>query len=290
MKQQRRKAVHDRLRTPTVVQEKITQLEDKYQEYEFPKVSVVVPTFNAASTITLTLERILFQDYPDFEVLIIDAGSTDRTLEVVQGYRDDRIHVYSVAGYQPYEMMNKGISQATGQFINFIFPGDFYLYKDTHKSMMGLALQHDKPNLVFCGTLLRDGYSEVKTLFRKMSPRILREGQQPASLQSCWFRIDTFQEIGKFDTSYALRGAFEFLCRYSAYGNLRSVSVKRILIDYDLRSVTRQMVLCHFTETYKAIRKYFGFWSTLRWVFRQKDWLRFLRLWFRSVRVAFLGR
>ncbi len=268
----------------------LTQAEEKYNDYEFPKISIIIPTFNCVQSITPTLENILAQDYPDFEVIIVDAGSTDRTLEAIKGFRNDKIYIYSVSGYQRYIMLNKGITQSSGVYINILFPGDFYISKESLKHMMCLALDHDKPHLVYCGTLLRDGKSEVKILYRLLSLKLLRRGQQPTSLQSMWFRSDTFRALGKFNNTYNLRGSYEFLCRFSLDESMQFASTTRILTDYDLRFVTRKLVILHFWETMRTIFHYFGLWATLQWLTMQKDTARFGRLWFRSLRTAFLGR
>lgn len=261
-----------------------------FNDYEFPKVSIVIPTFNCVHTIPLTLDSILNQQYARFEILVVDAGSTDRTIEVVKNYRDDRIQIFSVATYQRYEMLNKGISQASGEYINFLFPGDFYLGREVLKQMMALVLSHQMPDLVFCGTFLRDGKSEPKILFRHLNLKLLRMGHQPTSLQSCWFKIETLKKLDKFDMSYNQRGGYELMCRFALHHHLKTVSTNRVFTDYDLRSVTRQMVITHFRETMKTIFHYFGFWAAFRWLFHQKDMYRYIKLWMRNARLAFLGR
>jgi len=261
-----------------------------YNDYEFPKVSIVIPTFNCVHTIALTLDSILSQVYTSFEILVVDAGSTDRTLEVIKNYREDRIQIFSVAAFQRYEMLNKGISQASGEYVNFLFPGDFYLGREVLKQMMAMALSHQKPDLVFCGTFLRDGKSEPKILFRHLTLKLLRLGHQPTSLQSCWFKIDTLKKLGKFDMSYNQRGGYELMCRFALHHNLKTVSTNRVFTDYDLRSVTRRMVTTHFFETMKTLFHYFGIGAVFRWLFHQKDTSRFLKLWLRNARLAFLGR
>lgn len=273
---------------PTLLQ--LSRFEDKYNDYEFPKVSIVIPVYNCAQSIATTIESLLIQDYPDYEVVIVDGGSTDRTLEVIKGYKSDKIHIYSTSAYARYEMLNKGISQSSGTYVNFLFPGDFYIYKETLKHMMSVALDHDRPSLVYCGTLLRDGKTEVKVLHRHLSLKLLRKGQQPTSLQSIWFKSETFRELGKFNTSLHLRGGYEMMCRFCLHKGLRSVSTNRVFTDYDLRWVTKRLVIRHFWETLRTIHKYFGSWDAVRWFFFQKDTLRFVKLWFRSVKVAFLGR
>ena len=97
---------------------------DHYREDQYPFVTVVIPTFQSSQWIGPTLESVLNQDYPRFEVIVIDASSSDRTLEVVKGFREERVKIYSVTGFNRYEMLNKGISLGKGEYINFIFPGD----------------------------------------------------------------------------------------------------------------------------------------------------------------------
>lgn len=263
----------------------------KYHDYEYPKITIVIPTFNCPQNIETTLDSVLNQVYPDFEVIIVDAGSTDQTLEAIKGFRSDKIRIFTVSHYQPYEMFNKGISQATGKYINFLFPGDFYLYSETLKEVMGLAIEHSEPEVVFCGTLLRDGRSEVKILYRHLNLKLLKRGQQPTSLQSIWFRADIFRELGKFNTSYNLRGGYEFLCRFALHKHLGAVSTSRILTDYALRVISREKVVAHFWETLRTIWLFFGLAPTLRWLFfYQTDLKRLVHLWWRSIQVAFTGK
>jgi glycosyltransferase involved in cell wall biosynthesis len=270
--------------------EKVIAQEKKYNDYEYPRISVIVPIYNCAEKISMTLDSILDQIYPDFEVIFVDAGSTDRSLEVIQNYRDDRIHLYSVSSYQRYEMLNRGISQATGEYINCLFPGDFYIYQHTLHHMMEIALDNHEPDLIFCGTFLRDGKTDPKILLRSFSINLLKKGQQPTSLQSCWFRTESIRELGKFDSSYNLRGGYELMCRFSQNSKFRNVFTKRVLTDYDLRLVTRTMVFQHFKETYRTIWNYFGIFYSIQWLFIQRDSSRLIRIWLRSIKMAFLGR
>ena len=270
--------------------DKFSHYRTKFSDYEFPPLSIILPTLNCAQSVTLTLESILSQDYPDFEVIIIEGGSEDRTLEIIKGFRDERIKIFSVSSHARYEMLNKGISQMSGQYVCFMFPGDFYIHHDTLRFMMSIALEHALPDLVYCGTLIRDGRNEVKILYRELNDKMLQRGNQPTSLQSCWFKKNVFKEIGKFNPDYTLRGGFDLLCRFVKTRSLRHASAYRVLTDYDLRQVSRRMVLRHFWETFLTVFKYYGLWSAVVWLFRQKDTSRFFKLWLRSFRVAFLGR
>lgn len=268
----------------------IPLIQKKYQDYQYPMVSMVIPCFNDSAKIGLTLNSLLGQNYRKFEIIIIDGGSEDRTLEVVKGFRDERIQVFSVSGFQQYEMLNRGIAQAGGVYINCLFPGDFYIYPGTLSYMMELALDNDLPDLAYCGTLLRDGRTEPKIMRRDWKAELLQRGQQPTSLQSCWFKIEIIRKIGKFNVSFKIRGGFELMCRLLSYPNFSVVSTHRVFTDYDLRQVTRKMILCHFIETFRTIKQYFGWKAVIYWLFIQKDVKRLVKIMWRQVKMAFLGQ
>lgn len=270
--------------------EKLLPREGHYNDYEYPKVSIILPTHNCSDILSVTLEKILTQSYPNFEVLIIDSSSEDNTLEIIKSFRSDKIHIFSTSEMNRYAQINAGIAQAKGEYLNILFPGDYYLYKNTLTFMMDLALDHQKPPLVFCGTLLRGAKTETTILYRHLSPRLLRQGKQPTSLQACWFKKSLFQEIGKFDTEYDLRGGFDFLCRYTKKLGSKTVSKNRILLDYDLRRVTNSQTITHFKETYKIVKKHFGLRAAIKWLFIQKDLIRLFKDWLIRTRGALLGR
>ena len=82
-----------------------------------PLVSVLMPTLNAGQYVAEAVESILSQSLSDFELLVIDGGSTDRTLEILSRYRDERLRVLSApsAGLAP--ALNFGIAQARASWI-----------------------------------------------------------------------------------------------------------------------------------------------------------------------------
>ena len=214
---------------------------------------------------------------------------TDRTLEVIHSY-SPHIRLCSAPVYDVYPILNQGIALAKGDYLNVLFPGDFYIHPQTLLQMMSLSVQKQMPDLIYCGTLLRDGRSEVKFFFRHFTSYLLKRGQQPTSLQACWFKKDLFETLGNFCTDYRMRGGYDLFCRFYLHPSLRHVAFRRAFIDFDLRGVTSSMVIRHFWETGRAIYTYFGSLNVMRWLFRQKDVKRFAKLWFRRLRTAFIER
>ena len=94
-----------------------------------PFISIIIPTFNAESTILKALESILQQTFKDFEILIIDGLSKDKTIEIVENLKDSRIKIHSDKDIGIYDAMNKGIHYAQGKWLYFIGSDD-YLYNN----------------------------------------------------------------------------------------------------------------------------------------------------------------
>ena len=92
-----------------------------------PKISIVTITFNSESTVEDTIKSVVSQDYPNLEYIIIDGGSKDGTLEIVDRYRDRIAKVVSEPDKGISDAFNKGIRNATGDIIGIINSDDILL-------------------------------------------------------------------------------------------------------------------------------------------------------------------
>ena len=93
-----------------------------------PKATVVVPAFNCASTLSQTLEALIVQTYTDFEIVIVDDGSTDDTPQIAQAYaRAPNIHLVRQANRGLAGARNTGIAAAQGDYIGFCDADDLWL-------------------------------------------------------------------------------------------------------------------------------------------------------------------
>ena len=253
-------------------------------------VTVIIATYNCAHNIGLTLSSIINQSYPETEIVIVDAGSTDRTLPIIKSYESERIRIYSAAEYNLYEMFNRGLALACGRYVCYLVPGDFYISNDALAHVSKLAHFNDFPDLVLGGSLLRYGTQEPLLLNRDYSVEFLQSGKQPTGLQGCWFRRDTLRSIGGFHQSYSLRAGFDVLCRIKLSPSARISRTSRVLTDFDRRPLTYTGIIKHFWDTCRIIYRHFGIWSALRWSIRQGDVARSLRLWLRHMQLAFSRR
>ena len=91
-----------------------------------PVVSIVMPAYNAERWIANAIDSVLGQTYSDWELLVVDDGSSDDTEAVVRGYDDPRISLISQANRGPYHSRNTGLKQARGKYIALLDADDWY--------------------------------------------------------------------------------------------------------------------------------------------------------------------
>lgn len=90
--------------------------------------SIITPSFNSESTIAKTIESILNQTFTDYEYLIIDGGSTDKTIEIIQKYEPlfhGKLHWISEKDSGIYNAMNKGVNASSGMIIGIVNSDDW---------------------------------------------------------------------------------------------------------------------------------------------------------------------
>jgi putative glycosyltransferase len=113
-----------------------------------PSISILLPVYNAENTVADTIESILRQSFEDYELLVIDDGSTDMTSQVVRSYTDVRIR-YLLSEHNYISSLNLGLNQAQGKYIARMDADDI-MFHDR------LAIQHqileDEPSITVCSS------------------------------------------------------------------------------------------------------------------------------------------
>jgi glycosyltransferase involved in cell wall biosynthesis len=103
------------------------------------KISIIIPSYNRAHKITKTIDSVVSQSYENWELIIVDDGSTDNTKEVVSSFKDERIKYIYQDNAERGAARNKGVKNATGKYVFFL---------DSDDILYPRHLQHAKDNLV----------------------------------------------------------------------------------------------------------------------------------------------
>jgi glycosyltransferase involved in cell wall biosynthesis len=121
--------------------------------------SVIVPLYNKEKYIKRTINSILNQTYRNFEIIVVNDGSTDNSLSIVKSIKDKRIKIYSRKHEGVSCARNFGIKKATGEYIAFLDADDKW---DKNFLQEILRLQHKYPKFKFFATAYKIMYSDNK--------------------------------------------------------------------------------------------------------------------------------
>jgi glycosyltransferase involved in cell wall biosynthesis len=124
-----------------------------------PLISVIVPAYNSANTLLETLRSVLNQTFTNFELIVINDGSTDNTLNLLKSVKDPRLKVFSFKNGGLPTARNRGIERARGQFLSFIDADDLWVTDKLEKQLAQLR-RHPEAGVVYSWTLIMDAAGE----------------------------------------------------------------------------------------------------------------------------------
>ena len=138
-----------------------------------PTVSVVIPTYNRARFVKRAVDSVLAQSFQEFEIIIVDDGSTDDTAQVLDKLDDPRIKSIRLAGNSGASVArNEGIRASKAEFIAFLDSDDEWLSTKLQKQL-DLIRKSDQVGVVNCGVIVKDDSgNESRRLLKKLQGKV----------------------------------------------------------------------------------------------------------------------
>ena len=257
-----------------------------------PTVSVIIPTFNASMTVIDCLDSVFSQTFKNFEVIVVDNGSTDQTMDRISQY-PERIELKkcSISGSGPTR--NFGAKNASGKYLAFLDADDSWkpsklsrqveVYEKSTKSnlLIGTYANFIGGTKQIIGSSPRTS-DDIEAMFE-----LKKSGAVPAPLSTWLIRKDLFEELGGFDPDYVFSQDLEFLIRAINCGVEIRV-IREPLCDYTLsyssgsaKNYVRQYLTSQFIKLPNEEKK----GLTLN-AFLQRKKIRYLN----SYRKAYAGK
>lgn len=190
---------------------------------ESPLVSVIIPAYNRAELMRETIESVLAQDYNNIEVLVLDDGSSDHTVEVLKSY-GDRIRWESHPNMGETRTVNKGFALARGEILSVLSSDDVFLPGIVSAAVA--TLQRDREVVVaYCDYLFIDSTGRILQFWKTFDfdlAEVLRDCECPPG-PGAFFRREVVEMAGPRDERIRGVGDFEFWLRVALVGKLRRI-------------------------------------------------------------------
>jgi glycosyltransferase involved in cell wall biosynthesis len=189
-----------------------------------PQVSIVTPSYNQAPFLEETIRSVLDQDYSDLEYIIVDGGSTDGSLEIINRYTDRLAWWVSEPDRGQTDAINKGFQQAHGDILAWLNSDDTYLPQALSRAVSYLQAQPDIA-MVYGDANLIDGSGNVIGKFpaRQTNYRRLRRGYVHIPQQAAFFRADLWRKVGPLDPSFYFAMDYDLWVRLARIAPLQHV-------------------------------------------------------------------
>lgn len=193
-------------------------MSNKFNEDEkWPMISIVLISLNEPELLELAIRSIIFQGYPELQLVIIDRGSDNETLETISKYSRYINYIRSYSQIGVSEALNLGLQQCRGVIFNWITPGNYY-HSDSFKIVATYFIKNDPDILLLRQSAVdQEGNSiENCTTIRDSVEDTILVGNMIQA--STFWRRDVFQIIGDFDQNidynFHLEAWFKYLLIY----------------------------------------------------------------------------
>lgn len=209
---------------------------------DFPRITVVTPSFNQAAYLERTICSVLDQGYPNLEFIIVDGGSTDGSVDIIRRYADRLAWWVSEPDRGQTDAINKGLRRAAGEWVAWQNSDDIY-YPGAFHDLSAAATKYPQAGLIIGDMMLIDEHDRPLRDIRYVKPSykaLLAEGMVLTN-QSAFWRRRVHEEIGLMAEDIHCSFDYEWFLRLTEH--VEAVHVDRIWGALRLHGETKTSLL-----------------------------------------------
>jgi glycosyltransferase involved in cell wall biosynthesis len=211
-----------------------------------PKISIITVTFNSEQFLEETISSVINQNYDNLEYIIIDGGSTDSTLEIIEKYEDHITYWASEDDRGIYDAINKGILVSKGDYIGIINSDDWYelgVLKSLVKS-----INDNQPDIIH--GILRLWENDKLMGLQGYTSNFLNYGM--ISHPTCFVKREVYNSIGLFNTKYVIAADYDFMLN-CFNRNVKFFYVEQVIANFRLSGISNSNSSLRESETSQVL-------------------------------------
>ena len=227
-----------------------------------PKISVITVVYNGAATLERTIESVASQTYSNIEYVIVDGGSTDGTIDIINAHSGEITKWVSEKDEGIYDAMNKGIRMSEGDYLWFINSGDEIYEPETLERIFNI---HNAPfyDVYYGSTVMTDSAgNEIGSRRLKPPASLSWKDLRNGMLVSHQSIIVSKKAAPVYNTRYRFSADFEW-CLLALKNADRVINTHQILSRFLDGGITKQNIAAGLRERFSIMSRYFGFIPTL---------------------------
>lgn len=228
-----------------------------------PKFSIITVTYNAGAVLEDTIQSVITQTYRNVEYIIVDGGSKDHTLDIINRYREHIHTLVSEPDKGLYDAMNKGIRLATGDYLCFLNAGDELHEDDTLQLMVHSITGTELPDVLYGETAIVDEEGHFLRMRRLSAPENLNWKSFKDGMLVCHQAFFPRRELAEpYDLRYRFSADFDWCIRIMEKSHTLH-NTHLTLIDYLSEGMTTRNHRASLHERFRIMCRHYGYLSTL---------------------------
>ena len=180
------------------------------------KISIITVCYNSEKTLERTINSVVSQDYKNIEYIVVDGGSKDNTLNIIDKYKECITTIISEKDNGIYDGINKGIQKATGDVISLIHSNDMFVDENVISKIVNFFKTNPNFDIILADLAFKKKLEDKKITryYRAKNFRswMLRIGYSPPHL-SAFFKTDVFKKVGLYKANFRIAGDFDFFVK-----------------------------------------------------------------------------
>ena len=213
--------------------------------------TIITVCYNSEKTIERTIQSVLQQTCQDYEYIIVDGASTDKTVELVQKYEplfQGRMRWISEPDKGIYDAMNKGIRMANGELLGMVNSDDYY--EPDALETIRAAYQGERYQVLYGLLRTVQNGKEVMVYLKKHE----NLEQDMIAHPSCFVTKATYEEYGVYSLKYPYSADYEFMLRIRRQPEVKFTEIYRIISNFSLDGASGSIKA--YRDTMRLKREY----------------------------------